>query len=147
MAAVAPEWLGASLESIKAAVEYARQRGIAGEGRQCAAEDAWLSALPSAVPIASNFLPAVLAHASAELRSRATVALAAGGALVRLLEENPKLLAFSVSADGKVLEKGKARASVDLAERNGRQVMGVSYWRTGASFESAPVAPYKPSAL
>ena len=70
-----------------------------------------------------------------------------GAALITLLEAHPNLLTYAVSADGKQLEKGQARASVDVAERNGRKVAGVSYWREGASFEGTPVAPYKPSAL
>lgn len=64
-----------------------------------------------------------------------------------LLEAHPNLLTYRVSGDGKQLEKGQARASVDVEERGGRRVAGVSYWREGASFQSAPVAPYKPSPL
>lgn len=64
-----------------------------------------------------------------------------------LLEAHPGLLTYSVSADGKQLEKGQARASVDVVERDGKKAAGVSYWREGASFARAPVAPYKPSAL
>lgn len=71
----------------------------------------------------------------------------AGAALVRLLEAHPNILTYTVSADGKQLEKGAARASVDVVERGGRRAAGVSYWRDGASFASAPVAPYKPSPL
>ena len=62
-----------------------------------------------------------------------------------LLESHPALLTYSVSADGKQLEKEQARASVDVQERNGRRAVGVSYWREGAAFATAPVAPYKPS--
>ena len=73
---------------------------------------------------------------------------AAGPALVTLLEAHPNLLTYAVSADGKQLEKGQARASVDVVERGeGRKMAGVSYWREGASFEGTPVVPYKPSAL
>lgn len=71
----------------------------------------------------------------------------AGAALITLLEAHPNLLTYAASGDGKQLEKGQARASVDVVERGGRKVAGVSYWREGASFEGTPVAPYKPSAL
>ena len=71
----------------------------------------------------------------------------AGAALAGLLEAHPNLLTYTVSADGKQLEKGQARASVDVSERHGAKVAGVSYWREGASFQTAPVAPLKPSAL
>jgi hypothetical protein len=71
----------------------------------------------------------------------------AGKALVTLLEAHPNLLTYRVSGDGKQLEKGKGRASVDVVERNGQRVAGVSYWREGATFQSTPVAPYKPSPL
>ena len=64
-----------------------------------------------------------------------------------LLIEHPQLLTFAVSADGRRLEKGKARASVDVREQHGARVAGVSYWREGAAFQTAPVAPYTPSAL
>ncbi|KAI7845626.1 hypothetical protein COHA_000912 [Chlorella ohadii] len=70
-----------------------------------------------------------------------------GAALAGLLEAHPNLLTYTVSADGKQLEKGQARASVDVSERHGAKVAGVSYWREGASFQTAPVAPLKPSAL
>lgn len=66
---------------------------------------------------------------------------------MHLLEAHPNLLTYSVSADGKQLEKGRARASVDVVERGGARVAGVSYWREGATFASAPVAPYKPTPL
>lgn len=64
-----------------------------------------------------------------------------------LLEAHPNLLTYSVSADGKQLEKGKARASVDVVERDGRRLAGVSYYREGTSFGSTPVSPYRPSPL
>ncbi|KAL4437086.1 hypothetical protein ABPG75_004225 [Micractinium tetrahymenae] len=70
-----------------------------------------------------------------------------GAALRSLLEGHPNLLTYTVSADGKQLEKGRARASVDLVDKDGHKVAGVSYWREGAAFETAPVAPHKPSAL
>lgn len=41
----------------------------------------------------------------------------AGDALVQLLEVHPKLLTFSAAADSKALQKGAARASIDLVER------------------------------
>lgn len=77
----------------------------------------------------------------------APVAAPAGERLAALLEAHPGLLTYRVSADGRQLEKAAARASVDLEERGGRQVAGVSYWREGAAFQASPVAPYRPSAL
>lgn len=71
----------------------------------------------------------------------------AGAALAALLEAEPNVLTYSVSADGKQLEKGRARASVEVVERGGRKEAGVSYWREGAAFQTAPVAPLKPSSL
>lgn len=76
-----------------------------------------------------------------------TILFPAGKTLVTLLEAHPALLTYYVSADGKHLEKGASRASADVQELNGRRVAGASYWREGASFASAPVAPYKPSGL
>ena len=57
------------------------------------------------------------------------------------------MLTYSVSANGKQLEKGRARASVEVVERGGRKEAGVSYWREGAAFQTAPVAPLKPSSV
>lgn len=57
------------------------------------------------------------------------------------------MLTYAVAGDGKALQKGAARASIDLSERQGRRVAGVSYWREGAAFQTAPVAPLKPSVL
>lgn len=71
----------------------------------------------------------------------------AGAALAQLLGAHPNLLTYSVSADGKRLEKGPARASVDVVQRGDKRAAGVSYWREGAAFAGAPVAPYKPSPL
>lgn len=89
-------------------------------------------------------------HASADddaLPSHPPLLLCAGAALRSLLETHPNLLTYAVSANGKQLEKGLARASVDLVEKDGRKVAGVSFWREGAAFATAPVAPLKPSAL
>lgn len=71
----------------------------------------------------------------------------AGEGLVVLLEAHPNLLTYTVSADGKQLEKGLARASIDVIEKQGKRVAGVSYYREGTSFQAAPVSPYKPSPL
>ena len=47
-----------------------------------------------------------------------------------------------------LLEKGRARAAVEVVRgEGGRQAAGVSYWREGAAFETAPVAPLRPHAL
>lgn len=62
-----------------------------------------------------------------------------------LLERNPSLLTYQVALDGQCLEKGRARASVDIVTgEDGSRVAGVSMWRQGAAFESAPVAPLRP---
>ena len=72
----------------------------------------------------------------------------AGAALVAVLEAHPGLLTYTVSRDGKCLEKGRARAAVEVVRgEGGRQAAGVSYWREGAAFETAPVAPLRPHAL
>ena len=65
-----------------------------------------------------------------------------------VLEAHPGLLTYTVSRDGKCLEKGRARAAVEVVRgEGGRQAAGVSYWREGAAFETAPVAPLRPHAL
>lgn len=63
--------------------------------------------------------------------------------MLRLLEVNPTLLTYAVSADGRVLEKGRTRAAVEV-RGSGERAAGVSFWREGAAFETAPVAPLKP---
>eukprot|EP00887_Chlorella_sp_A99_P005319 scaffold1.g5319.t1 len=95
--------------------------------------------------VAPDLLAAPLAQVQAIVEY--AKAQGAGAALVSLLEEHPKLLTYTLAAGSKVLEKGQARASVDLADRHGRKVVGVSYWRADAAFETAPVAPYKPTPL
>ena len=46
-----------------------------------------------------------------------------------------------------VLEKGQARASVEIRGSGADKAAGVNYWRDGAAFETAPVAPLKPLML
>lgn len=68
-----------------------------------------------------------------------------GDALLRILRDYPRLLLFTPSSDGKVLELGQTRAAVDVIQVPGRgPVANVSYWRAGAAFETAPVSPLKP---
>lgn len=70
----------------------------------------------------------------------------AGEGLLRLLRDYPRLLLFTPGPDGKVLQYGEARASVGIVQDlKGASVANVSYWREGAAFETAPVAPIKPS--
>ncbi len=59
---------------------------------------------------------------------------------MELLEANPKLLLFDPAPDGTSLARGKARASVDVINER----IGASFWREGAAFQTAPVAPYTP---
>jgi hypothetical protein len=68
-----------------------------------------------------------------------------GSALVRVLELHPKLLTYS--PDGKHLRRGKALAEVDVIEQDGKKLANVIYWREGAVFQSAPIAPAKPKDL
>ena len=71
-------------------------------------------------------------------------ALPAGPALALLLAAHPKLLLYTVSSDSTVLERDRARAQVDVVERGGQRHANVSYWRDGAAFVTAPLAPWKP---
>lgn len=64
----------------------------------------------------------------------------AGSKLVELLEAYPKLLLYNVAGNGTCLESGKGRASVDVIDGTA----GVSFWREGAAFSTAPLAPYQP---
>lgn len=73
------------------------------------------------------------------------VGLYSGEVLVKLLVLHPKLLTYTVSADGKRLEKGKARAEVDVATVKGGKEAAVSYYREGVVFDKSPVAPFKPA--
>jgi hypothetical protein len=56
------------------------------------------------------------------------------------LEAYPKLLLYEVAPDGAYLTSGKGRASLDVIDGKA----GVSFWREGAAFQTAPVAPYQP---
>lgn len=63
-----------------------------------------------------------------------------GEPFLRLLRDYPRLLLFTPTADGKVLQMGDCYAEVDVVEGKGH----VSYWREGAAFATAPVSPRKP---
>lgn len=70
----------------------------------------------------------------------------AGDAFLALIKDYPRLLTFDVSSDGRHLQLGEARAAVDVTnDRYRGRVANVSYWRDGASFETAPVSPMRPS--
>ena len=71
----------------------------------------------------------------------------AGQAAAQLLQQHPKLLLYSVLSDGSKLQRGQARASVDVVERNGAKFANVNYWREGAAFNTAPLTPWKPNNL
>lgn len=100
-----------------------------------------------ACPWLHRSLALLLTTATQTHRHTCPHGLHAGAALRSLLEAHPNLLTYAVSANGKQLEKGLARASVDLVDKEGHKVAGVSYWREGAAFATAPVAPLKPSAM
>jgi hypothetical protein len=59
---------------------------------------------------------------------------------LKLLKDYPRLLLFTPSADGKLLQMGECFAEVDVVEDKGH----VSYWRKGAEFAASPVSPRKP---
>ena len=62
-----------------------------------------------------------------------------------MLEVYPKLLTYEVAPGGKMLQRGKARAQVELVNLNGKgQAVNVHFWREGAAFKTAPVSPWKP---
>jgi len=65
------------------------------------------------------------------------------GARAAVLREYPRLLEYDVVGEGDsaVLVRGNARASVDVVKGN----VGVSFWRDGAVFDSAPVSPMVPT--
>ena len=60
-----------------------------------------------------------------------------------LLRDNPKLLEYTLDETGTFLKRGNARASVE----QWKDRLGVSYWREGASFGSAPVSPMVPRVM
>ena len=67
-----------------------------------------------------------------------------GAALVDFLEAYPSLLAYSPAANGEYLEKSKARVSLVFGDRGGRRAVGITPWREGTVFGTAPVAPTRP---
>lgn len=71
----------------------------------------------------------------------------AGQSAAQLLQQHPKLLLYTVLSDGSKLQRGQARASVDVVERNGAKFANVNYWREGAAFNTAPLTPWRPSSL
>ena len=68
----------------------------------------------------------------------------AGPNLVALLAKYPIVLKYDVAPDGACLVSGAARASLVFREAGGRRFAGVTLWREGTSFGSAPVAPANP---
>jgi len=64
--------------------------------------------------------------------------------LPKLLTMNPRLLDYTVSADGKQLEKGKLKTVVKVEKEDGKEVVGIVTYREGASFLTAPITPYSP---
>lgn len=68
-----------------------------------------------------------------------------GAPLALLLSQHPKLLLYTVSSDGRHLELGRARAQVDVSEKNGQRSANVLYWREGAAFIKSPLSPWRPS--
>eukprot|EP01024_Parvocaulis_polyphysoides_P025092 TRINITY_DN22898_c0_g2_i2.p2 TRINITY_DN22898_c0_g2~~TRINITY_DN22898_c0_g2_i2.p2 ORF type:complete len:129 (-),score=9.08 TRINITY_DN22898_c0_g2_i2:195-581(-) len=60
----------------------------------------------------------------------------------KLLKLYPQLFDFQVGSDHKVLEKGeRGRVQVDVFESDKYQV---HFWREGAAFKTAPIAPWQP---
>lgn len=60
--------------------------------------------------------------------------------------KNPRIFEYKVVEGSKALEKGAARIQVDtLPLPDGRQAVGVNYFRQGASFSGAPVSPLAPA--
>ena len=64
--------------------------------------------------------------------------------LPKLLTMQPKLLDYTVSEDGSVLEKGRLRASIKVEKKGEDEVVGVVIYREGAAFNTAPLTPYSP---
>ena len=71
----------------------------------------------------------------------------AGQAAAQLLQQHPKLLLYTMLSDGSKMQRGQARASVDVVERDGAKFANVNYWREGAAFNTAPLTPYRPNSL
>jgi len=72
------------------------------------------------------------------------------GALATLLRDHPKLLEYDVDPAGAFLFKpamsggvGGAVAKAAVQVIGGR--LGVSFWRDGAQFGTAPVSPFAPA--
>ena len=64
------------------------------------------------------------------------------------LTENPKILEYSVEPGAAYLTKPHGgRCQLDLLTAHGHDAVRVSYWRVGAAFETAPVAPKMPIGL
>jgi hypothetical protein len=90
----------------------------------------------------------ILARSPEQLRAVADWAVAGGVApgkeLAHLLRQHPNLLTFEVAAGGTQLARGAARAALDFGERGGKRAVGVTLWREGAAFGTAPVSPRAP---
>lgn len=67
------------------------------------------------------------------------------GGIPDLVLKHPRIFEYKVSEDGVTLYKNKARIQVDvLPIPSGEKVVGVNYYREGASFLEAPVSPVTP---
>ncbi|GMH36756.1 hypothetical protein BSKO_04629 [Bryopsis sp. KO-2023] len=64
-----------------------------------------------------------------------------------VLSLHPKLLAYSVAPDNKLLVKGKMRAAIVTRPPGGVDDFRVVIFREGAAFNTAPVTPWKPDDL
>jgi len=61
-----------------------------------------------------------------------------------MVSKTPKMLTYSVTADGKQLALGKARMEVDITKDGDKRRPVVSMYRVGTAFESAPLSPWRP---
>lgn len=64
-----------------------------------------------------------------------------------LLLMNPKLLSYSRSANGKVLERGSMRAAVVSTPPGDLASVRIAIYREGTTFGTSPISPWKPKGL
>uniref|UniRef100_A0A7S1SIX0 Uncharacterized protein n=1 Tax=Tetraselmis chuii TaxID=63592 RepID=A0A7S1SIX0_9CHLO len=62
----------------------------------------------------------------------------------KLVMQTPRVLLYTVSAEGAQLGLGRARMEVDVTTAGEQRRVVVSTWREGAAFESSPVSPWRP---
>merc|ERR1719198_1282810 len=68
------------------------------------------------------------------------------GKITKVISSHPKLLEYDV--EDNVLSKcSKSRAAIDIISKDGKEYINVAYYRQSASFEGAPLTPYKPSVV